>query len=245
MTILNASASDEAVHVTLVSDQFAFASRDPGGVNSFTDYSYLTSAGDDVQVTGSGIDFNGSPPNAGLATQIDIDLSNDSFSNPDVEITNITRANAGGALAGARLSVITDGALDFFNEVMAFDDTMIGSALDDVFKGGGGADELAMGAGDDTAYGDAGDDILNGEDGEDTLNGGSGNDVLRGGDGDDLLNGGLEPDWVFGGPGGDRVTARGGGADRVDCGPGRDTAYVDSRDRVTGCERVLRSRPKG
>ena len=34
-----------------------------------------------------------------------------------------------------------------------------------------------------------------------------------------------------------RASADGRG-DRIDCGPGRDTAYVDRGDRTTGCEVV-------
>jgi hypothetical protein len=34
------------------------------------------------------------------------------------------------------------------------------------------------------------------------------------------------------------LKSRGGGADRVSCGPGKDIAYVDSSDTVSGCETV-------
>jgi hypothetical protein len=36
------------------------------------------------------------------------------------------------------------------------------------------------------------------------------------------------------------LRARDNQRDVVDCGPGRDTAYVDRLDRVSGCERVKR-----
>ena len=36
----------------------------------------------------------------------------------------------------------------------------------------------------------------------------------------------------------DRIIARGGGSDRVSCGSGTDIAYVDSSDKVSGCEQV-------
>jgi hypothetical protein len=50
----------------------------------------------------------------------------------------------------------------------------------------------------------------------------------------------LDADRLSGGAGNDRVTAVDGKRDAVDCGPGRDTAVVDSHDRVRGCEHVLR-----
>ena len=123
-------------------------------------------------------------------------------------------------------------------------DTCAGLAGSDDLEGRGGDDVLDAGEGDDRLFGRFGADRLLGGPGRDELEGGRGTDLLDGGEGDDALNGGLDGDWLFGGPGDDRVTARGGGVDRVDCGPGRDTAVVDSRDRVAGCERVLRSRPK-
>jgi hypothetical protein len=46
---------------------------------------------------------------------------------------------------------------------------------------------------------------------------------------------------VLAGPGADSVHAFGGGdRDYVNCGPGRDTAYVDRGERTRGCERVRR-----
>jgi hypothetical protein len=51
-------------------------------------------------------------------------------------------------------------------------------------------------------------------------------------------------DCVFAGRGGDRIKARRGGRDVIRCGRGRDVAYVDRRDKVKGCERVVRSRRK-
>jgi hypothetical protein len=49
---------------------------------------------------------------------------------------------------------------------------------------------------------------------------------------------------VAAGAGNDLVNVRGGGVDRVDCGRGRDTVVVDLADKVRGCERVLRPRPR-
>lgn len=121
------------------------------------------------------------------------------------------------------------------------DDTCSGGLGDDDLEGAGGDDILKAGPGNDRLFGRFGRDLLRGEAGNDELEGGRGVDVLHGGAGDDQLNGGYGRDRLFGGTGRDRLTARGGGLDRLDCGPGRDVAFVDSRDRVRGCERVDRS----
>lgn len=51
-------------------------------------------------------------------------------------------------------------------------------------------------------------------------------------------------DCVFGGRGGDRIKARDNLRDTIRCGRGRDVAYVDRLDRVRGCERVKRPKPR-
>jgi hypothetical protein len=79
--------------------------------------------------------------------------------------------------------------------------------------------------------GTPGNDVLRGTAGEDLMDGRGGNDVLRGGRGRDVL---------FGGAGNDRLFARDGKPDRVNGGPGRDRAWVDRRDAVTGVERLYR-----
>jgi Ca2+-binding RTX toxin-like protein len=74
------------------------------------------------------------------------------------------------------------------------------------------------------------------------LRGGAGDDVLTGGAGNDRLTGGLGFDRIAGGPGNDRIDARDGKHDRVDCGAGRDTAFVDPGDTVNrNCELVHRA----
>lgn len=205
MTIVNASNADEAVNITLLSNQFNFDGRDPGGNNfSPNQYSWLTTGGDDIQVNGSGINAAQDPPTQGLASSIDVDLSNDDFASPDVEISAITRPNAFGApFSTARLSVITNSASDFFGEVLALADTMTGSAFNDTFKAGGGADTLTMGAGADTAYGGDGGDTLFGGSGADTLIGEAGDDDLFGGSGADILRGGAGADRLVGSTGAD------------------------------------------
>ena len=64
--------------------------------------------------------------------------------------------------------------------------------------------------------------------------------TLRGTGRADRLHGTRRRDVVCAGAGGDRIDVRGGGADVVFCGPGRDTVLVDPSDWVApDCERVL------
>jgi len=87
--------------------------------------------------------------------------------------------------------------------------------------------------------GGPGNDRLRGGAEGDTLTGDDGNDVLSGGAGDDLLVGGRGDDILSGGAGNDVLLANDGFPDRVECGPGRDRAVVDRKDRVSpSCERV-------
>lgn len=75
----------------------------------------------------------------------------------------------------------------------------------------------------------------------DELCGRRGRDTLAGGDGNDRLRGGSGADVMMGGRGRDVVIAWDRFRDRVACGPGRDSAIVDRRDRVArDCERVSR-----
>ncbi len=63
--------------------------------------------------------------------------------------------------------------------------------------------------------------------------------VRRGGRRSDKLRGRRRRDCLYGGAGADRLLVRGGGADAVDCGPGRDLVRADRFDRVSDdCERV-------
>lgn len=114
----------------------------------------------------------------------------------------------------------------------AGEDTLGGAEGADLAAGGPGGDKLRGGPGADRLDGGAGDDILLGDEGADILLGGEGRDRLAGGRGDDRLDGGAQ---------GDAINARGGGHDRIRCGPGRDTVLADRSDRVLrDCERVLR-----
>jgi Ca2+-binding RTX toxin-like protein len=99
-------------------------------------------------------------------------------------------------------------------------DVLFGSIAGDDIRSRGGADRVKARSGDDCA------------------NGGSGRDKLKGQDGNDELIGKRGRDRLAGGEGSDKLRARRAGADKVLCGKGKDTAVVDSRDKVRGCEKV-------
>ncbi len=121
-------------------------------------------------------------------------------------------------------------------------DRLRGTPLDDTMCGLGGNDNLSGFRGDDRLFGDAcGRGILAlARSGNDQLNGGPGVDLLVGGRGDDVFRPGPGRDTIKGGSGRDRIRARDGTRDRVRCGPGRDAVTADARDRLRGCELVLR-----
>ena len=97
----------------------------------------------------------------------------------------------------------------------------------------------------DVVYGYGGDDRIWGYRGSDRLYAGADDDRVDGGLGDDRIDGALGSDVLLGGPGNDTLLAKDGYRDTLDCGPGRDVAAVDRRDRVIrNCERVLRSPPQ-
>lgn len=110
-------------------------------------------------------------------------------------------------------------------------DTLTGSGAGDVIFGRGGRDVVHGRDGNDCLIGGAGNDTLRGERGADRLTGGPGADILLGGAGINAYDAG---------PGDDTVNAVNRRVELVRCGSGRDTATVDRRDRVTGCERVTR-----
>jgi metallophosphoesterase (TIGR03767 family) len=73
------------------------------------------------------------------------------------------------------------------------------------------------------------------------LRGTPASDLLLGRGGRDRIRARGGADCVFAGRGSDRVYARGGGEDTIRCGRGHhDVAYLDRRDSVKGCERVVR-----
>ena len=92
----------------------------------------------------------------------------------------------------------------------------------------------------DRIYGLGAADVIWGKGGNDDCYGGSGFDEVSCGNGKDRIDGGFGEDDLFGGPANDKILAADGLADRVNCGTGTDTAYVDGLDRVNeDCENVF------
>jgi Tol biopolymer transport system component len=114
------------------------------------------------------------------------------------------------------------------------------AACENLVRGTAGGDRLNGTSGGDRLLGLGGSDVLNGLAGDDCLDGGPGRDTLNGGAGNDRLVGGSGANRYSGGPGNDTLSAANRLRETVDCGSGRDTATVDRRDRVRGCERVRR-----
>jgi Ca2+-binding RTX toxin-like protein len=119
-------------------------------------------------------------------------------------------------------------------------DTISGLGSGDCLEGGKGHDDIFGGEGNDFIQGAEGNDDILGQGGNDRIQGNRGNDAIDGGDGNDVLSGGPGQDDISGGAGDDTIHAADGDRDRVDCGPGSDTAFVDKRDQVTNCETVNR-----
>jgi hypothetical protein len=86
--------------------------------------------------------------------------------------------------------------------------------------------------------GTAAQDVVVGSRASDRIAGGLGKDRLCGRGGRDRLVGGPGRDRINGGAAADIVKSADNSADLVDCGPGRDRAIIDPRDRVHKCERV-------
>ncbi len=146
---------------------------------------------------------------------------------------------------------LTEGGCRFALQGTDGPDTLVGAGSGDVIFGYDGSDTLRGKLGHDCLLGGRGNDLLDGSNGRDRLTGGNGNDRLIGGAGNDRLVGGSGRDTLEGGPGvnaydagsgNDIVRAANGRRETVRCGSGRDFARVDVRDRVIGCERVVRVR---
>lgn len=107
-----------------------------------------------------------------------------------------------------------------------------------VKNGGRGDDRLVGTAKADRIDGGAGGDILRGRGGDDRLIGGKGGDRISGGKGVDQIN--TQDGEPLASPGRDVIRARDGGPDEINCGAGRDRAYVDvTEDGVYDCEEVI------
>ena len=114
--------------------------------------------------------------------------------------------------------------------------------------GTNGPDELTGSNGSEIIIGFGARDRILGRSGNDCLIGGTGSDRLEGGDGSDRLTGGTGSDVLIdrqgfnaydAGRGNDFVNARNGVRELVRCGPGRDRARADRRDRIRSCERII------
>jgi hypothetical protein len=116
-----------------------------------------------------------------------------------------------------------------------------GTARRDTLRGSSRGDRVFALGGADSVTAQAGDDCIDLGAGNDRGAGGSGSDRLLGRAGRDRLTGGSGRDVFDGGTGDDRIEARDRLAERIVCGPGRDTVVADRSDRVSrDCERVRR-----
>jgi hypothetical protein len=117
---------------------------------------------------------------------------------------------------------------------IAYAASVFGGPGDDELRGFGDGTLIVGGPGDDKHLASFGDQIIQG---------GPGDDLISGGPGDDRAEGGPGRDSLAGGYGDDTVWSFDPNRDTVDCGPGRDRAYVSRNDRVTGCETVSYGSP--
>ncbi|MCL4286406.1 MAG: hypothetical protein KJ006_02015 [Thermoleophilia bacterium] len=128
------------------------------------------------------------------------------------------------------------------------DDTLeIVGDVDGVYRAAAGDDRVDDDRGQAEIRGSSGADDLDGGGDGDVLGGGHDDDLLRGGNGKDLLTGGTGADILGAEAGNDRLDAHDKHRDeRIDCGPGRDTARIDRAidPRPRHCERVIRF-PRG
>jgi RTX calcium-binding nonapeptide repeat (4 copies) len=124
---------------------------------------------------------------------------------------------------------------------------ILGDAHGNRLIGTAGADVIGGLGGDDRIVGRRGSDMLDGGPGLDRIGGGPGADVILGGQGGARLVGGPGRDEFnavdgkpVGGRGRDVIRARDGHPDVINCGHGRDIAYVDRvEEGVFGCERIV------
>ena len=118
----------------------------------------------------------------------------------------------------------------------------VGGPGPDTIYGTTGGDVIYGKTGNDSLHGRAGNDVIYGGKGDDLIKGGDGNDVEYGGDGNDTLYGGRGADSEYGGPGNDTLYALADDnqIDIVDCGAGRDVAWLNAKEKgkyvIRGCE---------
>lgn len=83
-------------------------------------------------------------------------------------------------------------------------------------------------------------DVIVAGPGNDRIDAVGGADLVCAGPGNDVVNGGPGNDVAYGGPGNDTIFSRDGDRDTLDCGPGYDTAIVDTIERTRHCEIVTK-----
>ena len=131
-------------------------------------------------------------------------------------------------------------------------DTLIGDKSNNTLKALRGPDLVKGLQGVDSLYGNPGNDGVKGGPGKDFIDGGTGGDRLNGQGSGDIIRAvefGVSSstarqkqrtvDVVIGGRGNDTIRARDGKKDIIRGGPGRDKAYVDQVDKVTGVEKEV------
>lgn len=91
----------------------------------------------------------------------------------------------------------------------------------------------------DVIYAEGGRDYVEARGSGDQLHGGPGRDELRGMNGEDEIHGDRGSDVIFGNALPDTIYAADGYTDYVNCGTGRDRAYLDGYDVAINCEDVL------
>jgi VCBS repeat-containing protein len=133
------------------------------------------------------------------------------------------------------------------------DDQLSGTNNADLIKGNEGADNIDGKNGEDTISGGKGRDSMRGGRAGDVVGGGPASDMAWGNQGNDRLKADVEvknpgpnqaaktksarkPNRLLGGSGNDTFRARNGKRDIIRGGPGRDKAFVDRVDTVTGVE---------
>jgi Ca2+-binding RTX toxin-like protein len=118
----------------------------------------------------------------------------------------------------------------------------LGTPGPDTIYGTPTADAVYGKAGGDSLHGRAGNDVIYGGKGDDVIKGGDDNDVEYGGGGNDVMWVGRGVDTEYGGPGNDvlHALADDNRLDVVDCGAGRDVAWLNVAEKgkyvVRGCE---------
>jgi RTX calcium-binding nonapeptide repeat (4 copies) len=138
-------------------------------------------------------------------------------------------------------------------------DSLRGSNSNNEIHGQGSGDLVRGLGGTDWIYGGGGNDDLYGGPSRDGLYGGPGNDSFDGGKGDDYFRAhdyvrhseatpksnvqDRTVDVIKGGPGQDTIDAIDGDVDRLSCGSGNDTVYVDEEDTLDACNDVVTTCP--